>query len=276
MSWRYFFCVEFLGNNFSGSQIQSNCKYKTIQGELDTAFNIWYASYINNYCTELHSNTNFQPIKTMLASRVDAGVHAKQLSGHIDLPVQINNISLKQICKNLNGILAQKIRIYNFQLISNDFHARAGVQSRTYIYRIRCNTPFAYPLDALNIAHYHHNLDINTLNELMSPLLGQHDCTGLSRNYNYNVNPICNIIQCKWQHIHSPDDNLFELIIEADHFLYKMIRSIVGTSVDITRGHLPANSLYLALHEQNRDYLGHTAKASGLTLEQIKYKKYIN
>lgn len=249
---RYFLQCSFLGDKFHGSQIQNKSNYRTVQGELEHAFKIYLRE---------------ENIKISLSSRVDAGVHARCMTGHIDLELILQPENTNSFIRHINGILKDDISLEVFKPVEDEFHARYNAKSRKYIYNLRANTPPS-ALDRHITAYYPYSLDINTLNNITSILTGTHDCTGLSReSTDNNISPICTVTEVYWQDI----NGLIQFTITANHFLYKMVRNIVGTSIDVARGHLEVDNLAKALYTQDRGYLGHTAKPKGLTLHHIQY-----
>lgn len=247
---RYFLQCSFLGKGFHGSQIQNNSNLRTVQSELERAFKIYLRE---------------DSVKITLSSRVDTGVNARCMTGHVDL--EISSFDEQHFIRHINGILQNDISLEVFKPVAEDFHARYHAKSRTYIYNLRANTAQS----ALNrhiTAYYPYNLDVDKLNEITSILIGKYNCLGLSREYNNDkISPLCTITEAFWQDV----NGLIQFRITANHFLYKMVRNIVGTSIDIARGYLPVDNLAKALYTQDRDYLGHTAKPKGLTLENIEY-----
>ena len=103
-------------------------------------------------------------------------------------------------------------------------------------------------------------------------LLGKHDFTGLSNKSTSKVNPICNVTECHWS-LNEEDKRLYTFRIKADHFLYNMIRVIIGTQIGIESAKLSVDSLQKALKLKDRQFAGITAPAQGLCLEAIDYSQ---
>lgn len=246
---RLVFLCEFDGSNFSGSQKQANGR--TVQAELEKALSIFFK----------------QNIKIVLASRVDSGVHAKGMIGHFDLKYNLPNLSEHAFCRHLNGILPLDIAILRLKEINSDFHSRKHAIKRSYVYKIRSFTQ-RQPLDGSQIAHTSVKLNCFNLNKLSQILLGKHDFSGLSKVNKSKSWPICEVFEAYWQ---EQKNNLFIFRISADHFLYNMVRIIIGTQIDIQNAKLEVNSLEKALKLKNKTWAGSTAPSQGLCLENIEY-----
>lgn len=249
---RFAFLVQFNGKNFSGSQRQANAP--SVQAELEAAMTIFFR----------------ENISVCLSSRIDARVHARGMVGHINIKDEnnsrINNDEFK-ICAHLNGILPTDISVLGFRPIPTSLNTRRDAISRTYEYKLRASK-LRYSLDGDTVAHYKCKLNLDRLNEISSKLLGKHDCTGLSRPYEYKTSSVCNITESFWR---EEDEDLYTFRITADHFLYKMVRNIVGTQIDMQNAKLSVYSLENSLKLKDRRYLGHTAKPEGLCLECVNY-----
>lgn len=256
---RYVFSTQFIGTNFAGSQKQANAR--TVQEELEKAFSIFFR----------------QNIKITLASRIDSGVHAREMIGHFDLRSELSVRGLEttsehEICRHFNGILPNDIAILRFQETNEGFHSRRDACLRTYKYRLRSYSQ-RFPLDGSQVTYIASPLNKNHLDDMAKFLVGEHDFTGLSKPADYKTRPICKVTEAYWEESsnHETKDNLFTFTVSADHFLYNMIRIIVGTQIAIQNGKLPADSLEKALKYQDRSYAGFTASPTGLCLEKIKY-----
>ena len=122
---RFAFLCQFDGSNFSGSQKQAD-GHRTVQAELEKAFNIFLKI----------------EVKIILASRVDAGVHARAMIGHFDLEDNFPNLNEHTFCRHLNGILPSDVAVLKIKEVDSNFHARKLAVKRSYIYKIRA---FAQP-----------------------------------------------------------------------------------------------------------------------------------
>ncbi len=246
---RLAFNTQFVGTKFSGSQKQKGAR--SVQEELEKAFSIFFR----------------EPIKVVLASRVDAGVHARNLVGHFDLLTEsYKNYTEHELCRHLNGILPSDVAILRMQEVPETFHARRNAIERSYIYRVRGYSQ-RFPLDESQVAYVSAKLNLKNLQEMAKILVGEHDFTGLSKPCDYKTRPTCKVIKAAWKE----EKDLFSFEIAADHFLYNMVRIIVGTQICIENGKLSIHSLENALKFKDRSFAGTTAPAKGLCLEAVKY-----
>gem|GEM_PF-794112 len=248
---RFAFLTQFIGTHFRGSQRQRDDR--SVQGELERAMSIFFR----------------REMIVSLASRVDAGVHARAMVGHFDLEGDLVDPPAK-VCYSLNGILNKDISVIELQKVTESFHSRRDALWRTYRYRLRANSS-RQPFDGGIVTYSSSDdLDLHLLNEQSKELVGIHNCIGLSRFCDDRVSPFCHIKECYWQ---LGDDGLYIFQITANHFLYKMVRGIIGTQLDAQSQKIPLSSLSQALKLKDRSYLGATAAACGLSLENISYKE---
>jgi tRNA pseudouridine38-40 synthase len=262
--YRFAFLAQFLGTNFSGSQKQKSAR--TVQDEFEKALEVLFKRRVP---------VNF-------ASRVDAGVHARAMVGHFDLfedellnkkfagLINEDEQTIKIFCLNMNGLLPSDASILGLKRVDLKFNSIRDAYSRSYVYRLRCGN-YRNPMDGETVAFLHSTIQPNleVWNKRCSVLIGEHDFSGLSRiNKSGKVNPVCRVEECRWERTES---GLMEFFITADHFVYNMIRIIVGTQIDVENGKLCIDSLEKALKFKDRHFAGHTATAQGLCLEAIKY-----
>lgn len=256
MRQRFVLQTQFLGSNFCGSQSQKNGR--TVQDELEKALKIYFR----------------QEVRVVLGSRVDAKVHARAMIGHFDLEIEENfeeKFNKDLFCRNLNGILPQDLSITKMGEIHNSFHSIKDASSRSYVYKLRAGTT-RNPLDEKQVTYIYNSrpLNIENLQKLSNTLIAEADFSGLSNFKKGYVNPICKVFSCSWES-NKEDTELYVFRIKANHFLYNMIRIIVGTQIAIENGKLSICSLEKALRLKDRSLAGPTAPASGLCLEEINY-----
>lgn len=255
---RYFFQCEFIGDGFAGSQYQPN--QRTVQGELIKAFMVLWGEGI-----EVH-----------MSSRVDAGVHARGMIGHVVVSSQMIRASMlddlelnkKNILINLNGILPKDIVVSDIYLVSGDAHSRYQAISRTYQYRLSTSI-IRSPFWGEWIEYYHHvELDLDGLNNLSQVLVGIHDCIGLASPRLSQMTSTCSISEAFWTQV-DPEVYIFQ--ITANRFLYKMVRNIVGILIAIQKKKISSTALADALLTKDNQYSKYTAKPKGLCLMKVRY-----
>lgn len=240
------FCrVEYDGTDYNGWQIQNGQVARTVQGELNKAF--------GTVCRE--------DVKVTGAGRTDAGVHGRGQGLHIDLP---DYADLDKYEFSVNSLLPHDVSIYNLQQVSDDFHARFNAVERHYnYYMVKRKTP----LMRKRALHIIHDVNFDTFSENAEMLLGEHDFTAFCASGANTDNMVCNIKEAKLSDL----GEMLIFSIKADRFIYKMVRSLVGTLLDISRGKLNY-SMEKILKENDRFLVGQTAAAHGLVLEYVKYK----
>ncbi len=237
------FCrVEYNGTAYAGWQVQDNDN--SIQAELQSAF----------------STVTRQSCKVVGAGRTDAGVHARGQGMHIDLP---DSVDVSQCETSVNAVLPNDIAIYAFQKVDDSFHARFSATERWYnYYLITRKMPLQYN-QALFITY---DVDWLRVRENSSFLHGTHDFTAFCASGCSTDNKNCTISEA----VLEERDYEYIFTIKADRFIYKMVRSIVGTLLDIGRGRI-TDSLETIINSKDRNCVGDTVSSRGLVLEYVTY-----
>jgi tRNA pseudouridine38-40 synthase len=200
-------------------------------------------------------------IKTTGAGRTDTGVHAKKMFAHFDTDKAIT----KNLVYRLNSYLLQDIAIHNIFEVPDDFHARFNALYRTYEYYISLEkNPFRYDF-AWTINR--RNLDIDKMNEACEILFEYNDFTSFAKIGSDNKTNICKIYKANWE---CRDQQLI-LTISADRFLRNMVRSIVGTMVEVGAGKINLDDFRNVIQQKNRNAAGVSAPAKGLFLVDVDY-----
>lgn len=241
--------VEYNGKQFSGSQFQVGVA--TVQSELEKAV----------------ATLARQPVTCIFSGRTDSGVHARGQVVHLDWPADEKEIDLWRLVWSLNGILPQAISIANAQVVPDDFHARFSAVSRQYVYRI-LNRPQRSAL--LRDTHYFiaYDLDVEKMRQAASYLLGSHDFKSFKSTNSDTNTTLCHVMRAEILKL--PEGSL-DFWIRANHFVYNMVRIIVGTLVEIGIGKSQPECIIQALNEPNRALTGPTAPSWGLCLDSVEY-----
>lgn len=242
---RYFARVEYDGTPFNGWQSQKNQKSsQTVQWKLEEAL----STVIND------------KVAVVGAGRTDAGVHGRGQGIHFEID---DSIDINRVEFSVNSLLPKEIAIYNMQNVSSDFHARFSAKERTYRYFfVKRKTPLSQNR-ALFVSY---KTDWDLFKKSADMLLGRHDFTAFCAARAGTDNMNCDILDSSL----IENENGFIYQIKADRFVYKMVRSIVGTLIDISRGRLDYSIDYV-ISEKKRELVGNTAPAFGLVLEYVKY-----
>jgi tRNA pseudouridine38-40 synthase len=240
---RYFFRVEYDGTRYGGWQSQTNAK--SVQETIASAF----STVVREKCAVTG------------AGRTDAGVHARAQGAHIDIdsPITIQKCEL-----SVNAVLPNDISIYHLRPAPSDFHARYSPLKRRYIYSIALRKK---PLSFKKAWMVFYNVDWEKVRLSAAALLGRHDFTVFCAKGSSTKNMVCTVSRAELTEL----TDGYAFIIEADRFLYKMVRTIVGTLIDIGRGKI-TDSMEAIIESKNRKRAGETAPACGLVLDYVEYE----
>lgn len=242
--------IAYDGTNYSGWQIQPNAI--TIQSEIQRAF--------YNAC-------GFE-INLIAAGRTDSGVHAAAMIASCEIENEIK-IPIEKLSISLNAFLEKDIRIINAKISEDKFHARFDAISRCYIYQL-------LTVDDVFKNRYAHSTKYKIdLDKLFSSALifrGMNDYTTFSKFNESIKNNICNVDICQWEKL---EEGHYNLTIRANHFLYGMVRSIVGTMIDIARGKKSEEEVRDSLSKKDRNLNSPLAPSCGLTFMKADYEQKI-
>lgn len=246
---RYAITIEYVGKNYSGSQIQGvNDKKspKTIQSELNIA---------------LYTLLK-QKIKTIFSGRTDARVNAKGQVVHFETDKQI---VASRFINSLNGLLPDDISVLDLKEVPNDFHAQMSAKKRYYQY-IFCNRNQRSAFDG-DLMLVKHDLDIQRMQKALDYIKGEHDFSAFRSTGSNTPKSVCFIYkaECKKQ------GDMIIIDIVGNRFLYNMVRIIVGSLLMIEKNHLPPEFMKEILESKDRTKAGKTVSPHGLTLLQVEY-----
>jgi len=242
---RYFIFISYRGTAYHGWQVQPNSL--TIQELLDRAL----------------SGLLREAISTTGAGRTDTGVHALVFCAHFDSSAA-NLDSDNQLIFRLNRFLPKDITVTGIRHVISDANARFNALSRTYKYYISLSKdPFC-----LESAWYlHGQLDVDKMNAAAEILFKYRDFTSFSKLHTDVKTNNCTIMEAFWK---EQGDKLV-FTIKADRFLRNMVRSIVGTMVDIGSGKKNLRDFEGIIEAKDRRMAGFSAPAKGLYLTAIDY-----
>ncbi len=244
--------VSYHGAPFAGWQRQPN--QPTVQGSLEEAL----------------ERLTKQKISVVGSGRTDAGVHGVGQVFHFDYE---GTIKPKAFAPALNSQLPKSVRVSDTWQGASNFHARFSATQREYRYYI---TPRVRPLstythqgslfarDSWVVSHY---LDLAQLNHYAQYLVGSHDFTALCAAGDPSPSKVKDIASAWWY----TKGNMVVFRIVGRSFLWKMVRSIVGTSVEFARNGYAPEAMEQLLMQRNRSDAGTTAPAHGLYLYKVSY-----
>ena len=241
---RYFIYLGYNGKNFCGWQIQPNGI--TVQQTLEEALSLIFR----------------EEIKITGAGRTDAGVHARTMVAHFDLPTALDNPD--QLVGKLNRLLVKDIAIYKIVPVRPDAHARFDATSRTYNYYITtAKDPFNYDLTY----RIHSHLDFDLMNEACKVLFEYIDFTSFSKLHTDVKTNHCHIYEAAWKQ----EGNVWVFTIRADRFLRNMVRAIVGTLIEVGRGKLTIDGMRRIIEAKDRCQAGMSVPGQALFLANVTY-----
>src|SRR5258706_1247108 len=243
---RYQIVLAYDGSGFSGSQRQA-AKSRTVQSELERAL----------------TRLGWPGKSVLLAGRTDTGAHASGQVAAFDLEW---NHPLEELVAALNGNLPVDIAVSAAKIVSDDFHPRFDATSRRYRYHIFCQ-PLRNPLRERYAWRVWPPLDGKTLQYAAKLFLGRHDFAAFGSPPRPGSSTIRTVMKTGWQ---SRDDE-WTYEVQADAFLYRMVRKLVHVQVAAGQSRCPARAIVDALEGQPRGIPCGLAPANGLILIEVTY-----
>lgn len=240
------------GTAFSGWQVQPG--QRTVQGVIEEAL----------------STMAQAPVRVHGAGRTDAGVHALGQACSWEWE---GAMPPERVRRSLSCMLAPEVRVEEVAIASADFHARFSARAKRYVYTLELGKE-QDPFSARYAWLVAPELDLSLLAQAAQALVGEHDFAGYQgggASAGATVRAIYGIGLKQGGVIGPCDaDSLWRLEFHGNGFLYKMVRNITGTLVDIARGHLPPARVRDLLDSPG-PYHGNTAPAHGLALAEVIY-----
>ena len=245
---KYLLTITYDGSSFAGWQTQSNglAIQALIEDKLKTVLR--------------------DPTPIFGSGRTDSGVHALAQTAHFETTVTLDPYNLRH---RLNSLLPQTIRILDIFEVPSPFHARFSVKQKTYRYLIvhdKTHDPFL-----INKAwHVSYPLDYEKMKQACDKLKGLHDFKAFAAKNSEGTaskDSIRDLIG--FDLIKENNRLIFEL--SSKGFLYKMVRNLIGTVIEIGAGKLELDVIDSAFNTGLRSGLGATAPACGLYLKSVEY-----
>jgi len=201
------------------------------------------------------------------AGRTDAGVHARGQVAHLRSEVELDS---RALVHGVNHHLPEDVRVMAASEARADFHARKSATAKEYRYRIT-RVPVVSPLEAPFVVRVDRDLDLGTMRAATALLPGRHDFTAFALAGGAHNQPVRTVTSAEW-HERGPE---LELRIAGDGFLRGMVRSIVGTLIEVGRGRREAEDVRRLLDGAPRSEAGPTAPARGLVLQRVDYSSAV-
>ena len=242
---RFKLIIEYTGTRYSGWQIQKNAR--TVAGEIERA---------------VHDVTRRGEFELYGAGRTDAGVHAIAQVAHLELYTDLPPDSLR---RRVNDALPADIHIRRIEKAAHRFHARHDAQARSYLYQIaRRKTAFFKPF----VWWIKEPLDVGRMRAAAPPFVGMQDYASFSADEPGEKST--RVLVDRLEIVE--DGDLVLVRIVGSHFLWRMVRRIVGVLAAVGRGELAPEQAGGLLEDRSDLPATLTAPASGLFLEGVYYR----
>ena len=237
--------IEYAGTRYSGWQIQKNAR--TIQGEIERA---------------IRDATGVDDFELYGSGRTDAGVHAMAQVAHLDIHSTLPADTLR---RRINDELPTDIVVLRAESVRHRFHARRDAVARSYLYQVaRRRTAFAKPF----VWWVKEDLSVDAMRAAAKAFVGFHDFQAFSDD---DPTDKSTEVQVDDLNIYE-DEDLILFRVEGSHFIWKMVRRLVGVLVEVGRGRIAAANVGELYAARSGDVARLTAPASGLFLERVYYK----
>ena len=237
--------VAYDGSAYHGWQIQDNAD--TVQGRFEKAIERVFGEHI-----AVHG-----------CSRTDTGVHANEfcLNFRSELDIKDENLVMA-----LNTYLPDDIAVLKWEKVPLDFHARFDCVAKQYIDRIKegkIKDPFNYN----KVLLYKYPLNVGEMKKASSYFIGKHDFSSFCAS---GSTALSNVRTVKFADIEKKEDEVV-FTVEADGFLYNMVRIMTGTLLYVSQGKIKADDVAGIIESKDRAKAGITAPAHGLYLNKVNY-----
>ncbi|MCH8299716.1 MAG: tRNA pseudouridine(38-40) synthase TruA [Candidatus Marinimicrobia bacterium] len=240
--------IEYDGTNYKGWQIQSNAK--SVQGELTKALRSLIGSKVT----------------LTGAGRTDSGVHAM---GQVANFRTESEISARKFMEGLNGTLPKDIRILHSIEVEEDFHSRRDALERQYHYKVIKRESALARFYAYGPGY---DLSLQDMVTAAKIIKANTDFSSFCKTRSETENKKCKIRKSEWRE----NGDYMYYTIAADRFIYNMVRSLVGTMIEVGRGKITVEQFEEIFDKSDRSAAGPNAPAHGLYLEKVVYAENFN
>ena len=255
---RYACKVQYIGKNYAGSQIQfrNGCQIETptVQGELEKAL-----------CTLIigrNTEDSNRPIKTIFSGRTDRGVNSQGQVVHFDTD---KTIVASEFIYHLNEILPSDISVTDLKEVNPTFHAQKSAKRRHYRFEF-VNRKYKNAFDG-DLMRVKYEVDVERMQNSLNYLIGEHDFSSFKSSGTLNPSKICFIERAECRRV----GDRIVIDIVGNRFLYNMVRTIVGTLLEIEGHNLSSSHMKNVLDAKDRRKAGQTVSPYGLTLLEVTY-----
>lgn len=237
--------IQYDGSNYHGWQVQKNALsvQEVFQNAVEKVF--------------------LKRLDVVGCSRTDAGVHANMYCLTIKTDMDITDYG---VVMALNSNLPKDIAVIDCKEVDGDFHPRYSCKSKEYIYKIY-NGKIRNPFYSNYALHYRYDIDVDYLNRECKAFIGTYDYSGFSSSKCDVEDTVRTVKSCEvWR-----QGDMVYFRVEADGFLYNMVRIMVGTLIFINEGKIKKGQLKEIIKSKDRSLAGRTALPQGLYLNKINY-----
>ena len=242
---RFKMFIEYAGTRYSGWQIQKNAR--TVQGELTRV---------------IQDVSGQRQFELYGSGRTDAGVHALEQVAHLDIITALPPDTLRL---RVNDALPSDIHVLKIEMVQRRFHARHDAVARSYLYQIsRRRTAFAKHF----VWWVRDDLDLNRMRQAAERFAGLKDFRSFTDDSADEKSTVVAIERIEM----AEDGDLVVVRVEGSHFLWKMVRRMVGVMVDVGLGGTTIEQAASFLSVESGVPAKLTAPASGLFLERVYYR----
>jgi tRNA pseudouridine38-40 synthase len=202
-------------------------------------------------------------VLTTGAGRTDSGVHA--LGQVVSVPDVPDDADLDELRRRLNALCGPSIAIHGGRRAPDDFDARFRARSRTYVYALS-DAPTHDPFLSRTVLFHKAALDVEVMNEAAGHLIGVHDFAAFGR-VDEGKTSTRNLFELRC----ARDGHLIRVRARANAFIQQMVRSLVGTLIQVGEGRLDPDAMPAILGDRDRAGAGPVAPPHGLCLVSVEY-----
>jgi tRNA pseudouridine38-40 synthase len=243
---RFKLTIEYAGTRYSGWQIQKNAR--TVQGEIDRA---------------VKTVTGRKDFELYGSGRTDAGVHASGQVAHLDVSTTVPADRLRA---RVNDELPHDINILDAVVVPHRFHARHDAVSRRYVYQIALRRTAFHKAYVWWVKE---RLDVARMRAAAAAFVGMRDFASFAESDDTTSSKSTRVLVERLEIVE--DGDLLLVIVEGSHFLWKMVRRVVGVLVEVGRGGITVDTVGEYLTEASSAPARLTAPPSGLFLARVRY-----
>ncbi|WP_426574171.1 tRNA pseudouridine(38-40) synthase TruA [Aquihabitans sp. McL0605] len=224
---------------------------------------------VGGVLTEAIGTVIGQEVELTCAGRTDKGVHAR--AQVVTFDASGDDLDLVRLTRSINKMCAPSIAVWGAEVVDHGFDARFSATARRYRYLVH-NSPTPDPFTADSAWHVDEELLLPAMVLGCDALIGEHDfaafCRRPKRRDGEEASLVRNVTEAVW---HDDGDGRLRFEIEASSFCHQMVRSVVGTLVDVGRGRKRPGDLLGVIRSQDRNRAGDLAPPHGLTLWAVRY-----